>query len=71
LKGFDKQYQHVKSHQNHKNNQTMSFPAKMNMRADELAKAHSAQMTRPHTDVKGDFRLVCIGDQFVTRDLHQ
>jgi hypothetical protein len=70
LKDLDKQYQHVKSHQTQQNNQELSFPAKLNNKADELAKAHCAQMAKPHTVVTGDFRQMCIEDQFLTRDLH-
>jgi ribonuclease HI len=71
LKDLDRQYQHIKSHQTCSKGNKLSFPATLNIMADELAKAQSASMEKPLLTVQGETSLVCIGNQFITRDLQK
>jgi hypothetical protein len=68
LKHLDRQYQHIKSHQKCTKGSKLSFPATLNIMADELAKVQSAAMETPLLTVQGETSLVCIGSQFITRD---
>jgi hypothetical protein len=66
------QYQHVKSHQDRNNNtDKLSFPARMNKIADELARHHCGTMKAPQTKVTEEFCLLRIDERYITRDLQK
>jgi hypothetical protein len=66
---MEAQFQHVKSHQNRqKRTENLSFPAKLNVRADELAQNQRTRMKEPATMVTTDFHHLTIGKQYITRD---
>jgi hypothetical protein len=69
LIGLEAQFQHVKSHQNRqKTKEKLSFPARLNVRADELAQNQRARMREPATKVTTEFHHLIIGKQYFTRD---
>jgi hypothetical protein len=67
LCGIEAQFLHVKSHQDRQQKQgTLSFPAKLNIRADQLATLQQETMKQPVTTITTEFCHLMIGKHYIT-----
>jgi hypothetical protein len=69
LQGIEAQYLHVKSHQDRqRKSETFSFPARLNIQADQLATNQQKLMQKPETAVSTSFHHLVIDNHFITRE---
>jgi hypothetical protein len=69
-KNLEPQFRHIKSHQDDQktSSSTISFPARLNIMADALAKQQRCTMNKPEIKVSTNHVHLKIGDIFITRD---
>jgi hypothetical protein len=69
LHGIEAQFLHIKSHQDRqRKSETLSFPARLNIRADQLATDQQELMKQPETTVTTNFHHLVIENHFITRE---
>jgi hypothetical protein len=69
LHGIEAQFLHIKSHQDRqRKSETLSFPARLNIRADQLATDQQELMKQPETTVTTNFHHLVIETHFITRE---